>query len=113
MIIFISSYSLVPPPVIVKQPQPLVNANVGETVMLQCEAVSYGNTDSLKYHWFKVVDGDKKVSINHTNSSKFVINHVTTEDDSISYQCAVTNENGTTFSKITKINSKTYYMYVS
>ena len=89
------------------QPQQLLNTSIGETVMLQCKAISYGSTDSLKYQWFRVIDDDyKKVSINGANSSELVIIHVMSEDDSTSYQCAATNENGTTFSRIARINSK-------
>ena len=96
-------YSLVPPPLIVKQPQELVRASLGETIMLHCTAISYGSADNLKYHWFKVMDDDKKVVV---NTERFVISHITSEYDNTSYQCAATNENGTTYSRTTKINSK-------
>jgi len=89
------------------QPQKLVNASVGETIMLQCSAKSYGSINNLKYHWFKLADGDTKVTINGANSSKFVIDHITSNDDSTLYQCGATNENGTTFSRVARINSKT------
>ena len=61
---------LSPPPLIIRN---LVNASVGETVILQCSAISYGIIDNLKY---KVIDDDKRVAIDGASSSKFVINHI-------------------------------------
>ena len=83
----------------------LLNGTVGDGVAFHCEAESFGNEQALKYHWLKILNDSTTMLLSFANTStlQFI---ATPEDDSTLYQCGVTNENGTVFSTVGRLNCK-------
>ena len=82
----------------------LVNATYESLVTFRCEAQSFGNKEALKYHWLEIVDDNTTVPLDSGNNMLQFI--AAPENDSTSYQCAVTNENSTVFSTVGRLNCK-------
>ena len=104
---------LVPPAVITEHPEVLVNSTVGDSVMFQCTAQSFGRPKALQYYWLEIGDNNTAIPIDSatTNTLQFI---AVAEDDSKYYQCAATNENDTVFSNVGRLHCKyTYILYIN
>ena len=95
---------LVPPPLITEHPEALVSTTVGESVMFQCTAESFGRPQALQYYWLEIVNNTAIPIVNATTSTLEFI--AVAKDDSTFYQCAATNENGTIYSSVGRLNGK-------
>ena len=101
-----------PPPLITEHPEVLVNATVGDSVAFQCTAESFGHERALRYYWREILDNNTAIPINGATTSLLEFTTVA-EDDSTFYQCATTNENGTAFSNVGRLNCEYHnIMYI-
>ena len=87
-------------------PEMLINATVGDVVVFQCKAKSFGSQQALQYYWVELID---KIRMTINDESTSILEFVaTSNDDSTFYQCGATNENDTVtvFSTVGRLNCK-------